>query len=160
MFIVKVLSYVDVLKGKAEVGRRVAVIGAGGIGFDVSEYLLGEKALQTPAEERLDDVPSFLKVSVLTTYDARLDKCSAGVGVPGWRLPAAPPLLGCVQSWYSTVTTIPENTCSRSAPPRSNESRPLLSLAVCFALLSFAPLCVRSGRSTTACRTEEGLPST
>ncbi|MDX1756175.1 MAG: NADPH-dependent 2,4-dienoyl-CoA reductase [Marinobacter sp.] len=35
----KVLSYVDVLRGKAEVGRKVAVIGAGGIGFDVSEYL-------------------------------------------------------------------------------------------------------------------------
>lgn len=57
----KVLSYVDVLKGQAEVGRRVAVIGAGGIGFDVSEYLLGEKALETPPEKRLDDVPTFLK---------------------------------------------------------------------------------------------------
>lgn len=52
----------DVLRGNADVGRRVAVVGAGGIGFDVSEYLLGEKALETPAEERLDDVPSFLKV--------------------------------------------------------------------------------------------------
>ena len=36
----KVLSYVDVLSGRAEVGERVAVIGAGGIGFDVSEYLV------------------------------------------------------------------------------------------------------------------------
>ncbi|HMU98146.1 MAG TPA: NADPH-dependent 2,4-dienoyl-CoA reductase [Chitinophagales bacterium] len=35
----KVLSYIDVLKNKAKVGKRVAVIGAGGIGFDVSEYL-------------------------------------------------------------------------------------------------------------------------
>jgi len=35
----KVLGYVDVLTGNAEVGRRVAVIGAGGIGFDVCEYL-------------------------------------------------------------------------------------------------------------------------
>lgn len=34
-----VLSYAQVLQG-AEVGLRVAVIGAGGIGFDVSEYLL------------------------------------------------------------------------------------------------------------------------
>jgi 2,4-dienoyl-CoA reductase (NADPH2) len=34
-----VLSYVDVLRG-APVGQRVAVIGAGGIGFDVSEFLL------------------------------------------------------------------------------------------------------------------------
>ncbi|WP_439130357.1 FAD-dependent oxidoreductase [Polaribacter sp.] len=35
----KVLSYIDVLKHKKPVGKRVAVIGAGGIGFDVSEYL-------------------------------------------------------------------------------------------------------------------------
>ena len=36
----KVVSYIDVLKHKKPVGKRVAVIGAGGIGFDVSEYLL------------------------------------------------------------------------------------------------------------------------
>lgn len=35
----KVLSYIDVLKHKKTVGKKVAVIGAGGIGFDVSEYL-------------------------------------------------------------------------------------------------------------------------
>jgi len=35
----KVLSYIDVLRGKANVGARVAIIGAGGIGFDVAEYL-------------------------------------------------------------------------------------------------------------------------
>ena len=35
----KVLSYIDVLKHKKAVGKSVAVIGAGGIGFDVSEYL-------------------------------------------------------------------------------------------------------------------------
>jgi 2,4-dienoyl-CoA reductase (NADPH2) len=35
-----VLSYIDVLRGKAPVGKRVAVIGAGGIGFDVAEFLV------------------------------------------------------------------------------------------------------------------------
>lgn len=35
----RVLSYIDVLRGKAEVGQRVAVVGAGGIGFDVAEFL-------------------------------------------------------------------------------------------------------------------------
>ncbi|MCC5879876.1 MAG: NADPH-dependent 2,4-dienoyl-CoA reductase [Idiomarina sp.] len=34
-----VLGYIDVLRDHKEVGKRVAVIGAGGIGFDVSEYL-------------------------------------------------------------------------------------------------------------------------
>mgnify|MGYP005991399537 FL=1 len=38
----KVLNYLDVLKHKKPVGKRVAVIGAGGIGFDVSEYLAHE----------------------------------------------------------------------------------------------------------------------
>ncbi len=39
-----VLGYVDVLRHKAKVGRRVAVIGAGGIGFDVAEYLVTDES--------------------------------------------------------------------------------------------------------------------
>ena len=35
-----VLSYVDVLLGRQPVGPRVALIGAGGIGFDVAEFLV------------------------------------------------------------------------------------------------------------------------
>ncbi|MCX7558482.1 NADPH-dependent 2,4-dienoyl-CoA reductase [Sulfitobacter sp. F26204] len=35
-----VVSYIDVLNGTAKVGQKVAVIGAGGIGFDVSEHLV------------------------------------------------------------------------------------------------------------------------
>ncbi|MEQ2024433.1 NADPH-dependent 2,4-dienoyl-CoA reductase [Xenorhabdus szentirmaii] len=35
----KVLNYLDVLKYKRPVGNRVAIIGAGGIGFDTAEYL-------------------------------------------------------------------------------------------------------------------------
>ncbi len=34
-----VLSYIDVLRHGAPVGRSVAIVGAGGIGFDVAEYL-------------------------------------------------------------------------------------------------------------------------
>ncbi len=36
----KVKGYVDVLRHGAEVGQKVAVIGAGGIGYDVSEFLV------------------------------------------------------------------------------------------------------------------------
>ncbi|MBD2783937.1 NADPH-dependent 2,4-dienoyl-CoA reductase [Xenorhabdus sp. DI] len=35
----KVLTYLDVLKHKRPVGKRIAIIGAGGIGFDTAEYL-------------------------------------------------------------------------------------------------------------------------
>jgi 2,4-dienoyl-CoA reductase (NADPH2) len=38
----KVVSYIDVLSGKVPVGRKVAIIGAGGIGFDVAEFLVHE----------------------------------------------------------------------------------------------------------------------
>ncbi len=36
----KVVGYIDVLTGARTVGQRVAIIGAGGIGFDVAEFLL------------------------------------------------------------------------------------------------------------------------
>jgi 2,4-dienoyl-CoA reductase (NADPH2) len=35
----KVVSYIDVLRNNVEIGKRVALIGAGGIGFDVAEFL-------------------------------------------------------------------------------------------------------------------------
>ena len=38
----KVLSYIDVLRHKKPVGQRVAVVGAGGIGFDVAEFLVAD----------------------------------------------------------------------------------------------------------------------
>ncbi|MXQ06576.1 FAD-dependent oxidoreductase [Alphaproteobacteria bacterium GH1-50] len=37
-----VVSYIDILTGRETAGDRVAVVGAGGIGFDVSEYLTAE----------------------------------------------------------------------------------------------------------------------
>ncbi|MEP0071351.1 MAG: NADPH-dependent 2,4-dienoyl-CoA reductase [Marinomonas sp.] len=50
----KVLSYLDVMNG-AHVGQRIAVIGAGGIGFDVSEYLIHKKA------HKQQDIKSFME---------------------------------------------------------------------------------------------------
>ena len=42
-----VLSYVDVILHNRPVGRRVAVVGAGGIGFDVAEFLVGDGSSPT-----------------------------------------------------------------------------------------------------------------
>ena len=50
-----VLTYIDVLRGKAPVGKHVAVVGAGGIGFDVSEFLLEEGHSPTT------DLPLWMK---------------------------------------------------------------------------------------------------
>ncbi|OYQ37429.1 NADPH-dependent 2,4-dienoyl-CoA reductase [Niveispirillum lacus] len=46
----KVLGYLDVLRDEVPVGRKVAVIGAGGIGFDVSTYLVERH--EEPSTER------------------------------------------------------------------------------------------------------------
>ncbi len=53
----KVLSYIDVLLNKAPVGKTVAVIGAGGIGFDVSEFLTHDPAHVSTTL----DAPAWLK---------------------------------------------------------------------------------------------------
>jgi 2,4-dienoyl-CoA reductase (NADPH2) len=48
------VSYVDVLQQKVTVGKKVAIIGAGGIGFDVAEYLTHQPATS-------DEISSFLQ---------------------------------------------------------------------------------------------------
>jgi len=52
----KVLSYVEVLLHKRPVGRTVAIIGAGGIGFDVAEFLSHDEG-HAPTSL---DVPAFM----------------------------------------------------------------------------------------------------
>ncbi len=59
----KVLGYLDVLRDKKPVGHTVALIGAGGIGFDVAEYLLHEGT--SPS---LDPTKFFAEWGVDTTF--------------------------------------------------------------------------------------------
>jgi len=48
----KVVSYIDVLNGNVDVGENVALIGAGGIGFDVAEFLSNKgKSTSTDASQ-------------------------------------------------------------------------------------------------------------
>ncbi|MGB1157998.1 MAG: FAD-dependent oxidoreductase [Porticoccaceae bacterium] len=50
-----VLSYIDVIAGKKPVGNRVAIIGAGGIGFDTAEYLTHS------GESTSQNIPAFMR---------------------------------------------------------------------------------------------------
>jgi 2,4-dienoyl-CoA reductase (NADPH2) len=59
----KVLGYLDVLRDKKPVGKTVALIGAGGIGFDTAEFLLHEGT--SPS---LDQAKFFTEWGVDTTY--------------------------------------------------------------------------------------------
>jgi 2,4-dienoyl-CoA reductase (NADPH2) len=62
----KVLGYLDVLRDGAPVGHDVAIVGAGGIGFDVAEYLVhnGQRA-------SLDPEIFFAEWGVDTAYATR-----------------------------------------------------------------------------------------
>ncbi|MCX7164817.1 MAG: NADPH-dependent 2,4-dienoyl-CoA reductase [Rhodocyclales bacterium] len=50
----KVTSYIDLIEGRKQAGKKVAVIGAGGIGFDVAELL-------TNAEAHGDSIDTYRK---------------------------------------------------------------------------------------------------
>lgn len=98
----KVLSYLQVLRGAA-VGRRVAVLGAGGIGFDVAEFLtqsgpsttlnladwLAEWGVVDPALQRgglAAEVPALHPPArEVTLLQRKASKVGAGLGkTTGW----------------------------------------------------------------------------
>ena len=62
----KVVGYLDVLRDKCAVGHTVALIGAGGIGFDVAEFLL-----HSGTSPSLDPTKFFAEWGVDTSYSTR-----------------------------------------------------------------------------------------
>ncbi|MEE2827911.1 MAG: NADPH-dependent 2,4-dienoyl-CoA reductase [Myxococcota bacterium] len=96
----KVVSYVDVLLRDCEVGDRVAIIGAGGIGFDVAEFLTHrhgaddaidsyleewgvDRAMSSPGGlKRSEDLPPARQVTLCQRKDGKL---GTGLGkTTGW----------------------------------------------------------------------------
>ena len=75
----QVLSYAEVLKG-AKVGYRVAVIGAGGIGFDVSEFLL--KPVSQPQPQPLTEWQREWGVDLESHYHTEGGMVSAELETP------------------------------------------------------------------------------
>ena len=75
----KVVSYVDVLNGEVQIGASVALIGAGGIGFDVAEFL-----------SHSDDLPASSQSSEAFALEWGIDRTfKARGGVEG--IKAQPP---------------------------------------------------------------------
>jgi len=97
-----VVSYVDVIEGRREVGRNVAIIGAGGIGFDVAEFLthagpvgvaqdraewLAEWGVTDPADARGGLTQPVRPEPVRAVYllQRKTSKVGAGLGrTTGW----------------------------------------------------------------------------
>lgn len=96
----KVMSYLEVLRDHKETGKKVAIIGAGGIGFDVAEYLVETENLTTKPDEWLAhwgidkefSTPGALKAPEITQCDKEVyllqrktTKVGAGLGkTTGW----------------------------------------------------------------------------
>jgi 2,4-dienoyl-CoA reductase (NADPH2) len=80
----KVMTYVEALRGKKEVGEKVAVIGAGGIGVDVTNWLIGEphnfythwgidlKVQEPGGLIEPKDIPSKRKIYILQRKQQRI----------------------------------------------------------------------------------------
>ncbi len=98
----KVLTYLQVLRDKIEVGNNVAIIGAGGIGFDVATYL-SEKSLTNDPEAWLknwgvdknyqnngalldkQDIPKHNPERKITLIQRKTTKVGKGLGkTSGW----------------------------------------------------------------------------
>jgi len=98
-----VVSYINVLNGSAKVGQKVAVIGAGGIGFDVSEHLahdgesttlnlpewMREWGVADPAEHRSGLAPEGPQphpaAREITMLQRKTSKLGKGLGkTTGW----------------------------------------------------------------------------
>jgi 2,4-dienoyl-CoA reductase (NADPH2) len=54
-----VASYADIIEGRRDAGRRVAIIGAGGIGFDVAEFLTHSGHADGHASDGAPDDPAI-----------------------------------------------------------------------------------------------------
>jgi 2,4-dienoyl-CoA reductase (NADPH2) len=93
-----VVSYADLLSGARGAGERVAVIGAGGIGFDVCEWLVGERhesrddwmkrwGVTDPAEERGGLATKVAPAVTRTVHLLQRKTTSPGAGLgktTGW----------------------------------------------------------------------------
>mgnify|MGYP000043870673 CR=1 FL=1 len=87
-----VLNYLDVLRDKKPVGKKVAVMGAGGIGFDVSEYLSHGK-----------HQPSLDKQQFMAEWGVDLTVNHRGGLVPGATMEASPREIFLLQRKKSKV---------------------------------------------------------
>ncbi len=78
-----VAGYADLLSGRRQAGRRVAVIGAGGIGFDVAEFLLHESA----------DVGAQSSEATLASFHAEWGVDTSAAAPGGLKTAQSPPRL-------------------------------------------------------------------
>ena len=141
------VSYIDVLMGRVTAGRRVAIIGAGGIGFDVAEFLSG------PSQAESADIGHFL-------HEWGVD---AGIAVPGALATPASPRSSARSScssarpaaWAARSACRRAGCCASRSPNARSRRWPASPTAASMPTASTSPLarriaCCRSTRSSSA----------
>jgi 2,4-dienoyl-CoA reductase (NADPH2) len=68
----KVASYVEIVEGRKRAGKRVAIVGAGGIGFDVAELLTEDHPADGHASDGRRDDPAIAAFCAEWGIDAEL----------------------------------------------------------------------------------------
>ena len=114
----KVVSYADVLAGRVTVGRKVAVVGAGGIGVDVSVFL-------THTEETVDEWLAHWGVGDPSLHPRRADREEAPHARPRGVAPAAEDLGDRERARQDVGLGAPDRAQGqRRAPGRGRDLRP------------------------------------
>jgi 2,4-dienoyl-CoA reductase (NADPH2) len=96
----KVASYVDIVEGRKVAGKRVAIIGAGGIGFDIGEFLThahDDRSESRTLQRRMGNRPELRASRVassrrsMSPHHGRSSCCSASrrKSVTAWPRPPA-----------------------------------------------------------------------
>ncbi|MEJ7745504.1 MAG: NADPH-dependent 2,4-dienoyl-CoA reductase [Luteimonas sp.] len=67
----KVVSYLDVLTGRVDVGKRAVIVGAGGIGFDVAEFLAHDARRDTGQQPTLDAKRWMAEWGIDASFESR-----------------------------------------------------------------------------------------
>jgi len=70
----KVASYVEIVEGRKRAGKRVAIVGAGGIGFDVAELLTEDHPADGHASDGRRDDPAIAAFCAEWGIDAELEQ--------------------------------------------------------------------------------------
>jgi 2,4-dienoyl-CoA reductase (NADPH2) len=90
-----VASYIDILTGKVVAGRRVAIIGAGGIGFDVADYLThahhdSSPRVSSPSDNGKSILSPKVDKAAVNTF-LQTWGIDSDIGAPGGLLQSASP---------------------------------------------------------------------
>ena len=148
----EVVNYLDVLNGEVEIGENVAIVGAGGIGFDVADFLTHDSEASGflkswGIDESLSNRGGLSKPE-RSVSQRKVHLLQRSPGKPGAKL-------GKTTGWIHRVTLrkrgvemwsdieykhLDENGLHLSHPEKGSVTLPVDNVVICAGQMPFAPL--------------------